>query len=234
MRGKDFNTGLRGVLFEAHHYERMGQAVWLYGWLVLRQTRQEGTMGLVLGGRAIRYREIEEETGFSARTLERWMRVLRRGGYVVTAATPAGVVVRITKAKKFPQGCGNRREAARGSAGIAPLDCGQSPQKSAVFALQAQEHVEDARGIGSSYINPKNYPQRYIPSNHQSPENGRQRDLFREEPLKPPAKTAVPEEKLGETQGPRPYRPWRRESREELVRRELCVGQGPEVPRGRE
>ena len=101
MRSKNFNAGLRGVLFEAKHYQQMGQAVWLYGWLVLRQTRQEDTLGLVLGGSPVSYREIEEETGFARKTLERWMSVLRREGYVLTKSTPAGVIVRITKAKKW-------------------------------------------------------------------------------------------------------------------------------------
>ena len=89
------------MLFEAKHYQQMGQAVWLYGWLVLRQTRQEDTLGLVLGGSPVSYREIEEETGFARKTLERWMSVLRREGYVLTKSTPAGVMVRITKAKKW-------------------------------------------------------------------------------------------------------------------------------------
>ena len=61
MRGKDFNTGLRGVLFEARHYERMGAAVWLYGWLVCGQTHQHGDFGCVLGGSPVSYREIEED-----------------------------------------------------------------------------------------------------------------------------------------------------------------------------
>ncbi len=82
MRAKDFNTGLRGVLFEARHHAQMGAAVWLYGWLVLRQTRQAGATGLVLGGRPVSYREIEGEMGLPRRALERWMRVLRRAGYV--------------------------------------------------------------------------------------------------------------------------------------------------------
>jgi hypothetical protein len=69
MREKDFNTGLRGVLFESRHYARMGAAVWLYGWLVLRQTHQSGGVGYVLGGAPVTYREIEEETGFNRRTL---------------------------------------------------------------------------------------------------------------------------------------------------------------------
>ena len=103
MRGKDFNTGLRGVLFEAQHYERMGAALWLYGWLVLRQTHQQGSVGWVLGGAPVSYREIEEETGFNCRTLERWMRTLRQQGYIETEAAPAGIIIRISKAKKFPQ-----------------------------------------------------------------------------------------------------------------------------------
>lgn len=100
MRGRDFNTGLRGGLFDSRHYERMGSSVWLYAWLVLRQTHQTGSTGWVLGGAPFSYKEIEEETGFNVRTLERWMRTLRRQGYVETESVPGGVIVRITKAKK--------------------------------------------------------------------------------------------------------------------------------------
>ena len=103
MREKNFNTGLRGVLFEAQHYARMGAAVWLYGWLVLRQTHQTGEIGHVLGGAPIAYREIEEETGFNRRTLETWMRVLRREGYIETHSLPGGIAIRILKAKKHSQ-----------------------------------------------------------------------------------------------------------------------------------
>jgi CTP-dependent riboflavin kinase len=104
MREKNYNTGLRGVLFEARHCARMGSAIWLYGWLVLRQTHQTGTTGWVLGGAPVTYREIESETGFNRRTLERWMSVLRRNAYVATEAAPGGVIVRILKAKKHLQG----------------------------------------------------------------------------------------------------------------------------------
>lgn len=101
MRGKNFNAGLRGVLFEVRHYDRMGSAIWLYAWLVLRQTHQTGSTGWVLGGAPVSYREIEEETGFNVRTLERWMSTLRRHGYIETQAAPGGLIVRITKAKKY-------------------------------------------------------------------------------------------------------------------------------------
>jgi hypothetical protein len=100
LRENNYNTGLRGVLFEAKHYARMGSAVWLYGWLVLRQTHQTGTVGWVLGGAPIHYREIEEETGFNRRTLERWMKDLRRQKYIETAVVDSGITVKILNAKK--------------------------------------------------------------------------------------------------------------------------------------
>ena len=115
MREKNFNTGLRGVLFEERHYARMGSAIWLYGWLVLRQTHQTGTTGWVLGGAPVSYREIEGETGFNRRTLERWMSLLRRNEYIETEAAPGGVVVRIRKAKKHLRGAqlGNPSDVQR-------------------------------------------------------------------------------------------------------------------------
>ena len=108
MREKNFNTGLRGVLFEAQHYARMGPAVWLYGWLILRETSERNGIGFVLGGHPVTYREIEEETGFRRKSLERWMHVLRRGGYIETTSAPGGVIVRIQKAKKFLRASGDQ------------------------------------------------------------------------------------------------------------------------------
>src|SRR5271170_5670572 len=146
MRGKDYNTGLRGVLFEARHYERMGAAIWLYGWLVLRQTRQQESIGWVLGGAAVSYREIEEETGFNPRTLERWMQTLRRHGYVETQAAGDGVSVRITKAKKFQQ----FPQPARRNAGGGRKSAEGSPQNCGASAGELPCDQQFAGGIGSS------------------------------------------------------------------------------------
>jgi hypothetical protein len=119
MRDKDFNTGLRGVLFEAKHYARMGAAVWLYGWLVLRQTHQSAGVGYVLGGSPVTYREIEDETGFNRRTLEAWMRVLRREGYIRTQNVPAGISIQILRAKKHRANHGGASQRAVGNGGEA-------------------------------------------------------------------------------------------------------------------
>src|SRR5271154_4601140 len=145
MRGKDYNAGLRGVLFEARHYEQMGAALWLYGWLVLRQTHQSGSIGWVLGGAPISYHEIEEETGFNPRTLERWMKTLRKHRYVETEAVPSGIRVRITKAKKFPQGGRNLADRLRKVAE-------GSPQNRVATHSQSSSNQNFTAGIGSSSV----------------------------------------------------------------------------------
>jgi len=145
MREKNFSTGLRGVLFEARHYAQMGSAVWLYGWLVLRQTHQSGDVGWVLGGAPVSYLEIEEETQFNRRTLERWMRDLRRAGYIQTTIAQGGLSIRITKAKKFPQAVRKSAEGVRRIAGSGTRNCGASTQQ-----MVALEHV--ASGMNSLSI----------------------------------------------------------------------------------
>ena len=240
MRGKDYNAGLRGVLFEARHYQRMGAAVWLYGWLVLRQTHQQGGIGWVLGGAPISYREIEEETGFNVRTLERWMHTLRRHGYIETEAAPAGIVVRITKAKKFPQAGRKFAEGVRRGAG------GVTQNRVANQRNPVWNH-QTADGIGSSSV-------------ARSQEESRSSDIHRDFHRKLQNQTSQGQfsdskpSGLDQTQNPNrcsesdfPANPHLqqqnrlflearlrqqllRAEREEAVRRELSVGSGPEVP----
>ena len=156
MREKNFNTGLRGVLFEAHHYARMGSAIWLYGWLVLRQTHQTGTTGWVLGGAPVTYREIEGETGFNRRTLERWMSLLRRNAYIATEAAPGGVIVRILKAKKHlqsPNGANaNAALRYRKVAETVRRVGERGPQDCVARRDQSQKNESDAARIGSSSV----------------------------------------------------------------------------------
>ena len=45
-----YQAGLVDGLFAPEHRERMGEAVWLFGWLVARQTAQKDAVGFVLGG----------------------------------------------------------------------------------------------------------------------------------------------------------------------------------------
>jgi hypothetical protein len=151
MREKDYNTGLRGVLFEAQHHARMGTAIWLYGWLVLRQTHQTGTTGWVLGGAPVSYREIEEETGFNRRTLERWMRLLRKHEYISTQSAPDGVIVRILKAKKHARNNENSRAVRNAAQGVRK-DAGPRPQNCVADARKIPFVERVATRISSSSV----------------------------------------------------------------------------------
>lgn len=115
LRGKHLNSGIRGGLWEDEHFQRMGPSVWLFGWLVHRQTRERHGVGLVLGGSPLTYEIISQDTGIAPRTLKRWMARLVCAGYVcVTHTAHKRMVIQISKAKKFgpqqlrfPQGQGS-------------------------------------------------------------------------------------------------------------------------------
>jgi len=93
------NIGVRNSLLDPQHIERMGQAVWLYLWLIDHQTNSRG---IVLGGKGLTYKEILP--GVAERTVQLWMRRLTTGGYIELKHTIYHrMVISITKAKKFPQ-----------------------------------------------------------------------------------------------------------------------------------
>jgi hypothetical protein len=239
MREKNFSTGLRGVLFEARHYARMGSAVWLYGWLVLRQTHQSGSVGWVLGGAPVRYREIEEETGFNRRTLERWLSALRREGYIETTAAQEGVSIRITKAKKFPQGVRKSAEGVRKIAGGCTRNCGAS-------TAQPHTYEQLADRMNSSSIvrirereeNPGSCGNQ--DHNQEQNRNGSQKPSRYESPNQDPSGLEQDQSRnqiqfQNPKQNQRQSFPWElrvrqqllRAERDDAVRRELAVGTGP-------
>ena len=229
MREKNFNTGLRGVLFEARHYERMGPALWLYGWLVLRQTHQSGSDGWVLGGASISYREIEEETGFERKTIERWMRTLRTHGYIETQATQRGVVVCIKKAKKFAQPTLKNAVGGRKFAGRAPQFCGRAGVKS-------PSNQASGAGISSSSVGRLNDKellaaictavQKQLQNKNENPSGLGERE---NQPINP--FQSWPHDQPQHHYMSRERQRLLRAERDEEVRRELAVGTGPEVRR---
>jgi DNA-binding transcriptional regulator YhcF (GntR family) len=240
MREKNFSTGLRGVLLEARHYERMGSAIWLYAWLVLRQTHQSGSVGWVLGGAPVRYREIEEETGFNRRTLERWLSLLRREGYIETTVAQEGISIRITKAKKFPQGVRKSAEGVRRIAASSTQSCGAS-------AAQNYTYEQVADGMNSSLIvrMKEREAQRENPAScgnqqQKQKENRRRNQIPSEYPSRNQNPSGLEQNQnqnqfQNRKQDQHQYFPWElrlrqqllRAEREEAVRRELAVGTGP-------
>ncbi len=114
MRPKrDFNVGLRNGLLAPKHYLSMrGDALWLYMFLLDRQTRgiDKHGLGKVAGGAPISDGDVAGAFGCSEKTVSRWRRKLQRGGYITTRRTSFGYVYSISKPKKWPGG--DRTETA--------------------------------------------------------------------------------------------------------------------------
>jgi hypothetical protein len=148
MRGKQLNSGICGGLWERKHSEAMGDsAVFLFGWLVHRQTTQCDGVGLVLRGRPLTYAEIEEDTGWPRSKLRRWMDLLRRRRYIeVRHSVYKRMVIRVLNAKKFS----NRQldllrlpQASTGSNGAAArlIECASAPFKERAESEQIKKEA---------------------------------------------------------------------------------------------
>ncbi len=72
------------------HYRSMGNAVWLYLYLLVSANR---TNGVVLR----RQETIALQTGFSERSVARWLQELREKGYITSTSTGRSLRIQITK-----------------------------------------------------------------------------------------------------------------------------------------
>ena len=153
------------------------------------------------------------KSGFERRTLERWMRVLRAGGYIETRTAPGGVIVQITKAKKFSRepAVRNFAEGARRIADAGTQNCGgTSTQKTEMSELPSR--------IGSGYLIRKEK------DNEKGSYFGKaSTEEFRHWGAAYGTNAQFP-------QGREASLVWRN-LKEEAVRRELRVGEGPRVRR---
>lgn len=77
---------------EAKHKRAIRQAIWLYLYFLLVANRESGILNRKLS-------TIARETGFNARTIQRWLQTLREKGYVKTNSTGRYLEVSITKWK---------------------------------------------------------------------------------------------------------------------------------------
>ena len=98
---KGFGIEIKNDLLDPKHVENMGQAVWLYMFLVDKMTSiTEQGVGKVLGGKPIKYTEIKAELGISQDTYSRWIEKLAKYPYIEITRTPYGISFRVLKAYK--------------------------------------------------------------------------------------------------------------------------------------
>jgi hypothetical protein len=88
---KDWWTPLRvGLFTDKKHRDRMGQAIWLYGYLQLYADRQTGRLARSCG-------TIAAEIGAKIKTVQRWMRLLEKEKYIQLRRLPHGFSIQIEK-----------------------------------------------------------------------------------------------------------------------------------------
>lgn len=88
-------------LFKAKHWKKMGNAIWLFGMLIDKVTREENGQGYVLGGTPITYSTFKGELPITKRQYLRYLEILRGGNYIHTRNTHHGLIIVINKSKKF-------------------------------------------------------------------------------------------------------------------------------------
>ena len=99
---KGFYISIKNDLLEPKHCEAMGEAIWLYMWLIDKVTSvNENGIGKVNKGHPVTFEMVVVDLGMSESTYRRWTNRLRDAGYLQTLRTPYGLVFTITKAKKI-------------------------------------------------------------------------------------------------------------------------------------
>lgn len=98
---KGFYIEITNNLLDPKHCKGIGESIWLFLWLLDKMTSiSEEGVGKVLGGKPIKYEEINKDLDVPIRTYRRWIKKLKDGGYINVIRTPAGLVISVNKAKK--------------------------------------------------------------------------------------------------------------------------------------
>jgi hypothetical protein len=83
------------------HRKKIGPAVWVFLWCLDRITKEEGGLGLVLGGSVISAEKIANDLQECDRTIRRHLKRLEEHMYINLRRTPYGFLITVTNSKKF-------------------------------------------------------------------------------------------------------------------------------------
>lgn len=96
-----FSSGL----FTAKHRKRMGMAIWIFGYLVDRITKEEEYkgrwVGIVSGGAPVKATDIAKHLDLDEGTVRSQLERLENKGYIRRRRTPRGYVIEVLNSKKW-------------------------------------------------------------------------------------------------------------------------------------
>lgn len=83
------------------HKTRIGSTIWVFLWCLDKITSEQNGLGMVHGGAPVKAKQIAADVNESPKTVERHLRRLVRGHYIVARRTPYGLVLSVTNSRKF-------------------------------------------------------------------------------------------------------------------------------------
>lgn len=99
---KGFGIEIKNTLLDSKHIKHMGISIWLYMWLLDKMTSiSEDGIGKILGGRSVKYEDVNSELKISRRTYQRWITLLTTSNYINTERKIDGLVISVNKAHKW-------------------------------------------------------------------------------------------------------------------------------------
>lgn len=100
-KDQSFPLTIWSGLFKKKHWKKMGNAIWLFGMLIDKVTKEEDGKGYVLGGKPVTYHTFKDEMPITKRQYLRYLDILRNGSYIHTHNTHHGLVIIIHNSKKY-------------------------------------------------------------------------------------------------------------------------------------
>lgn len=100
-----FYFPIHSGLLSPEHREQIGAAIWEFIWFISKTTKefQEGDerLGIVLGGKPIKYSEIADDLGLGESTVKKHVNRLKKFKYIETKRAPYGEIYYVKNSKKF-------------------------------------------------------------------------------------------------------------------------------------
>lgn len=88
------------------HYEKIGNAIWLFLWCISSTTKEierDGmTWGIVLGNKPLKAAELALQFGVNEKTVRRWLALLERNGYIAVTRAPYGMICQSDIQRNLP------------------------------------------------------------------------------------------------------------------------------------
>lgn len=92
-------------LFSQKHMDGIGQAIWLFLWLIDKTTSEEVAQGerwgVVLYGKPVTARQIAANLFVNERSARRYLTQLEAGGYIRLVKKSCGYVIQVRKSMKW-------------------------------------------------------------------------------------------------------------------------------------